>query len=138
VNISKAAKRAGLEYSTAKSIRQHIGELEVEHAEKGLPPPILEEKVARREGSRAKPKLTDKDLNKIFVACTLNKKQRKKLQYIVAAELGFDVCRRTIETRLRKIGLCCTKSTKKLALTDIQKAQRYEIAWSRKDWTLEQ
>jgi hypothetical protein len=98
VNISKAAKRAGLEYSTAKSIRQRVGELEVEYAKKGLPPPILEEKVARQEGSRAKPKLTDKDLNKIFVVYILNKKQYKKLQYIVAAELSRHLCLRTCFT----------------------------------------
>ena len=66
-------------------------------------------------------------MNKIFVVYILNKKQHKKLQYIVAAELGFDIYCRTIETQLRKIGLRRAKSTKKLGLTDIQKVQRYKI-----------
>ena len=79
VNISKAAERAGLEYSTAKSFRASVGALEAEHAEKGLPPPTLEEKVARKEGSGAKLKLTEADLEEIWVSCTLNKKQRAKL-----------------------------------------------------------
>ena len=35
---------------------------------------------------------------------------------------------------MRALGLKRGKSTKKLALTDIQRAQRYEIALSRKDW----
>jgi hypothetical protein len=113
-----------------------VGKLEVEHTEKGLPPPTWEEKLARKPGSGAKPKLTDEDVNLIFKECTLNRKQRKKLQHVVAAELGFDACRRTIETRLRKAGLGRYKPTKKLNLTDLQRAQRYEIALSRKDWGL--
>jgi hypothetical protein len=117
-----------LEYTSAYNLKTQVGNLEIEYTEKGLPLPILEEKVARKGGSRAKLKLTDDNLNKIFVACTLNKKQHKKLQYIVAAELGFDICWRTIETRLRAKGLNRCKPTKKLYLTDIQKAQRYKIA----------
>src|SRR6266536_3563765 len=62
VNISKATERSGLEYSTVKSFRARVGALVAEHAEKGLPPPTLEEKVARKEGSRAKLKLTEADL----------------------------------------------------------------------------
>jgi hypothetical protein len=110
-----------LEYTSAYNLKTQVGNLEVEHAEKDLPLPILEEKVARKGESGAKLKLTDDDLNKIFVACTLNKKQYKKLQYIVAAELGFDICLRTIETYLCTKGLNCCKPTKKLYFTDIQK-----------------
>ena len=74
------------------------------------------------------------NVTEIFKACTLNKKNRKKQQHHVAAEEGFTACRRTIETRLRVQNLYRLKPTKKLALTDIQKAQRYEIALSRKNW----
>ena len=67
-------------------------------------------------------------------ACTLNKKQRKKLWHIVAKEEGFfDLYRSIIEKKFRARGLRRCKSTKKLDLIDIQKAQRYEIALSRKD-----
>jgi hypothetical protein len=136
VNISKAAKLAGLEYKTARYIKNRAGDLETEYVTKGLPPPTIEQQVLRKVGSGAKPKITVDDLNVIFQECTLNRKQRKKLQYIVALELGFNVCRRTIETRLRAAGLNRYKSTKKLHLTDSQKAQRYEIALSREHWGL--
>jgi hypothetical protein len=92
VSIAKAARLAGLEYSTAKSFRERVGKLEAEHAKHGLPPLTWEEKVARKPGSGAKPKLTDDDLNRLFAEYTLNKKQRKKLQHVVAAELGFEGC----------------------------------------------
>jgi hypothetical protein len=71
---------------------------------------------------------------KLLKACTLNKNQRKKLWHIVAQEEGFfDLHRRMIEKKLRARGLRRAKSTKKLSLTDIQKAQRYKVALSRKD-----
>ena len=117
--IGKAVKLAGLKYSTAKSFRERIGKLEVEYTEKGLPPPTWEEKLARKPGGGAKPKLTDEDMNLIFKECTLNRKQRKKLQHIVTIKLGFDTCCRTIETCLRKAGLGHYKPTKKLNLTDL-------------------
>ena len=64
----------------------------------------------------------------------LNKKQRKKLWHIVAKEEGFfNLYRRTIKKKLRARGLRRYKSIKKLSLTDIQKAQQYKIALSRKD-----
>ena len=72
-------------------------------------------------------------------ACTLNKTQRRKLWHIVAKEEGFfDVHRRTIEKKLRARSLRRTKSTKKLSLTDLQRAQCYEVALLRKDWGLEE
>jgi hypothetical protein len=56
----------------------------------------------------------------------------------VAREEGFfNLHRRTIEKKLRERGLQQCKLTKKLNLTDIQKAQRYEIALSREHWTLD-
>ena len=79
--ISKAAKLAGLEYSIVKSFRERVGRLEVEHIEKGLPPLMWEEKVARKPGSRTEPELIDKNVNLIFKECTLNRKQRKKCQF---------------------------------------------------------
>jgi hypothetical protein len=56
------------------------------------------------------------------------------VEHIVAKEEGFfNVHRWTIEKKLQERGLCRVKSTKKLRLTDVQKAQRYELALSRKD-----
>jgi hypothetical protein len=56
----------------------------------------------------------------------------------VAREEGFfNLHRRTIEKKLCERGLRQCKSTKKLNLTDIQKAQQYEIALSQEHWTLD-
>ena len=35
-------------YTTAQNLKTHIEQLEIEHAEHGLPPLTLQEKVARR------------------------------------------------------------------------------------------
>jgi len=95
--------------------------------------------MRRKEGSRAKPKITDDEVIELMEACTLDKKSRRKLWHIVAKEEGFfDVHRRTIERKLRARGLCRAKSMKKLGLIDIQKAQRYEIALSQKDWGIDE
>ena len=55
--IGKAARLAGLEYSAAKNLKTRVRELEVAHAEQGLPPPI-EVKIARKPGSGSTKKLT--------------------------------------------------------------------------------
>jgi hypothetical protein len=139
VRQAEAARRAGLSSSTASDVKFRAGEVQIRHAEQGLPPPTLAEQVARKEGSGAKKKISDEDVLHLLEACTLNKKQRQKLWHIVAYEEGFfDLHRRTIEKKLRARGLRRCKSTKKLNLTNIQKAQRYEVALSRKDWGLEE
>jgi hypothetical protein len=99
-----------------------------------LPLPTVQELVARKEGSRANPKILDNEVLYLLKSCTLNKKQRKKLWHIVAHEKGFfDIYRCTIEKKLCEQGLRRTEATKKLYLTDIQKAQRYKLALSKKD-----
>jgi hypothetical protein len=109
-------------YTTAQNLKAHIEQLEIEYAKHRLPPPTLQEKLARKTSSRAKQKLGDDNLNILFEECTLNKKQRYKQQHVIAAKLGFNTCRCTIKIHLRKSGLNRCKSTKKLSLTDIQKA----------------
>jgi hypothetical protein len=80
--------------------------------------------MRRKEGSRAKPNITDDEVIELIEAYTLDKKLRRKLWHIVIKEEGFfDVYRRTIKRKLRARGLRRAKSTKKLGLTDIQKAQ---------------
>ena len=98
------------------------------------------EQIRRKEGTGgSNKKITDEEVIELMEACTLNKTQRRKLWHIVAKEEGFfDVHRRTIEKKLRARSLRRTKSTKKLSLTDLQRAQRYEVALSRKDWGLEE
>ncbi len=58
-------------------------------------------------------------------------------QYDVAQELNLKASKSTIRTVARTHDIHRVKPTKKLALTPIQKAERYEIALSRKDWTLD-
>ena len=112
-------------------------DLEVERAEQGLPPPTLQEQARRKPGSGPNPQISVKQVTDLLEACTLNKTQRKKLWHIVASEEGsFDFHRRTIEKKLRERGLRRCKSTKKLDINDIQRAQRYELALSRQHWGL--
>jgi hypothetical protein len=92
----------------------------VQAEEASLPPPSLEELVARKEGSGAKEKITFEQVTDLLDSCTINKKQRKKLWHIVAKEDGFfDLHKSTIEKKLRARGLRQAKLTKKLGLTDI-------------------
>lgn len=139
VHQAEAARRAKLTKQTANNIKSRADAIKKEHEEQGLPPPTLEEQIACKPGSGRPSKISDNEVLELLEACTLNKKQRKKLWHIVAKEEGFfDLHRRTIEKKLRARGLRRCKSTKKLGLTDVQKAQRYEIALSRKDWGLEE
>jgi hypothetical protein len=79
VHQAEAARRAGLPKQTATDLKNRSAELEILHAEQGLPPPTLQEQIARKKGSGAKPKITDEEVLELLEACTLNKKQRKKL-----------------------------------------------------------
>jgi hypothetical protein len=132
VHLAEAARLAGLRSTVALRLKELIGARQVEADEAGLPPPTLEELVARNPGSGAKEKIMFKQVTDLLDSCTINKKQRKKLWHIVAKKEGFfDLHKSTIKKKLRARGLRRLKSTKKLGLTDIQKAQRYEIALSR-------
>jgi len=57
--------------------------------------------MRRKEGSRAKLKITDNEVIELIEACILDKKLRRKLWHIVVKEEGFfDVYRRTIKRKL--------------------------------------
>jgi hypothetical protein len=136
---AEAACRADLAKSTATDVKNRSAEVQIAHAKQGLPPPTLQDQIAWKPGSRALSKISDEEVLHLPKACTLNRKQRKKLWHVVVQEEGFfKVYQRLIETKLCTRGLRQLKSTKKLGLTDIQKAQRYELALSQKDWSLEE
>ena len=119
VNCAKAARLVGLLPTVAKDLKARAIALQLEHRTQGLPPPTLEQQAARKPGSGARPKVTEEEITSLLEACTLSKKQRKKLWHIVANEEGlFDLHRRTIEKKLRERGLKRCKSTKKLSLID--------------------
>jgi hypothetical protein len=111
VSCAEAAQKAGIPSSTATDLRDRAGALCIERSEAGLPP-SYQEQVIRKPGSGAPVKLTVDAVIQLLEACTLNKKQRKKLWHIVAKKEGFfDLHRSTIEKKLRARGLRRTKST---------------------------
>jgi hypothetical protein len=134
--VAVAMREIGLKRQTAYDWAHQYGDLCLEFQELGLSPPTMAQHVDRKPGSGAKSKINNDEVKQVFDACCKDKKSRKKRWVDISREEGFEVCRRTIEIRLRKMGLKRMKSTKKLELTDIQRAQQYEIALSRKDWTL--
>jgi hypothetical protein len=70
----EAAKQAGLAKSTAQDIWKRAGEIEISHAADNLPPPSIKELVAVKPKSVRPKVLSNEDCNKIFAACTVNKK----------------------------------------------------------------
>jgi hypothetical protein len=118
----EAAKLYNLTKSTAADIWKRSLEVKKERLAASLPPPKIKDLVSVKKKSGRPLVLLVNDVTEIFKACTLNKENRKKQQHYVAVEEGFKACRRTIETRLQARNLHRSKPTKKLALTDIQKA----------------
>jgi hypothetical protein len=57
-------------------------------------------------------------------------------QIEVSQELRFEALISTARNECRELGIYRVKPTKKLALTPIQQAIRYEIARGREHWTL--
>ena len=84
--------KIGLAKSTAQDIWRRAGEIEISHVEQDLPPPLIKELVAVKTKTRQPKVLSDEDCDKIFVACTIDKKARKKLFYHVGLEEGFKAC----------------------------------------------
>ena len=76
VSIRVAAKKAGIAPSTAKDIRARAGVLQAHNAENGLPPPIIDEQIARKVGSGSKPLLSIDEIALIFEVCQIDKKAR--------------------------------------------------------------
>ena len=85
---AEAACKTGIASSIAQEIWKRAGALEAEKAERGEPPPY-EERVTRKPGSGAKPKLTVNDIKHLLEAYTRDKKQRKTLWHDVAKAEGF-------------------------------------------------
>jgi hypothetical protein len=83
--------------------------------------------------------LSEIDGNRLKEACEQDRHHCEMFQFEVAQEDELDlpkVSHTTIQKEMQKRRLHRVKPTKKLELTDIQKAERYEIALLRKDWTL--
>ena len=79
VHCAEAARQAGLTNTVGKDLKAKAGQRQVEAEEAGLPPPTVEELVARKPRSGAKEKITFEQVTDLLNSCTINKKQRKKL-----------------------------------------------------------
>jgi hypothetical protein len=77
-NVLDACKLTGIPKSTRYDIKNACEALEAEHAEKGLPKPTIDKKVARKPGSGRPKVLTNSDCQQIFNTCTKDKALRKK------------------------------------------------------------
>jgi hypothetical protein len=82
VHQAEAARRAGLPKQTATNIKNAAVNVQIRYHEEGLPEPSIQEQVEqlkRKEGSGAKPKITNDEVLGLLEAYTLNKGQCKKL-----------------------------------------------------------
>jgi hypothetical protein len=66
VHLAEAARLAGLRSTVALRLKELIGARQVEADEAGLPPPTLEELVARNPGSGAKEKIMFKQVTDLL------------------------------------------------------------------------
>jgi len=109
-----------LSKSTAQGIKDRVAALIIKYEEKGLPPLTLLEQAIRKVRSDTKPKISIAEVTLLLEACTIDKKQHKKLWHLVTKEEGlWDLYRSIIKRKLRERGLRRAKSTKKLSLTNI-------------------
>jgi hypothetical protein len=76
-------------------------------------------------------------INQLDHAISQDRQHRELPQVEVSRELGFEAGETTVRNAAKSHQINRVKSTKKLALTPIQGATRYEIALSRKDYKLE-
>jgi hypothetical protein len=82
VHQAEAVRKAGLAKQTVTNIKNAITDVQIRYYEEGLPEPSIQEQVEqlkRKEGSGAKPKITDNKVLGLLEACILNKSQYKKL-----------------------------------------------------------
>jgi hypothetical protein len=75
---TQAAKKAGIKRNTGHNIWARAGQLEIDHFEKDLPPPTIEELVAVKPKAGRPKVLSESDCNAIFAACTASKKAQRK------------------------------------------------------------
>jgi hypothetical protein len=100
VHIAEVARQAGIGNTTGKDLAALAGKRQVDAEEAGLPPPTLEELVARNPGTGLKQKITFEQVTDLLESCMLNKKQRKKLWHIVKEDRFFNLYKSTIKKKL--------------------------------------
>jgi hypothetical protein len=140
VALPEAAKELHLKPQTARDLNHRDKRLKIYCDNHNLPPPSLHNRAAVKPKSGRPYILSEIDGNRLKEACKQDRHHREMFQFEVAQEDELDlpkVSRTTIQNEMQKQRLYRVKPTKKLEVTDIQKAERYKIVLSRKDWTLD-
>ena len=135
--LSAAARDTGINVKTARGIKRRANEIIIFNDNHDLPPPTLSEQVAKRAKTGRPHVLSEIEINTLNDAISADKHHRELPFFEVAQELDLHVSKSIIRQTTRALHFHRVKPTKKLALTDIQEALRYEITLSRKDWTLD-
>jgi hypothetical protein len=133
VALPEAAKELHLKPQTARDLNHCDKRLKIYCDDYNLPPPSLHNRAAVKPKSSRPHILLEIDGNRLKEACEQDRHHREMFQFEVAQEDELDlptVLRTTIRKEMQKRRLHRVKPTKKLGLTDIQKAERYEIALS--------
>lgn len=135
--IPSAAKKAKINIKTARDIKKRADKIIIYCDEHNLPPPSFHDQVAIAPKLRRSHVLSELDINTLDAAISFDRHYREMYQFEVAQELDLKASKSTIRTITHKRKIHRVKPTKKLALTPIQEAERYEIALSKKDQTLD-
>ncbi|RDI76516.1 hypothetical protein Vi05172_g13499 [Venturia inaequalis] len=98
--------------------------------------PILNEYVARKEGSGGVVKLTPEKLEAIAGSVETDRFGAEKTTRVLATE--HDISQTLIVTAMARMGFRKTKPTTKPGLNTVQKQQRLAFCLAHRDWTLEQ
>jgi hypothetical protein len=136
LNLIDAALDAEINVKTARGIKRRADEVVIFNDEHDLPSPSLHDRAAKKAKSGRPSILSELNINSLDQAISSDRKHREMPFFEVAEELDLHVSKTTIRNAVQSLHIHRVKPTKKLALTDIQEATRYEIALSRKDWTL--
>jgi hypothetical protein len=128
-----AAKRAKINVKTARDIKKRANKITVYCNQHNLLKPSLHDRVAIAPKSGRRPVLLELDLNQLDDAIDQDRHYREMAQFEVAQELDLHVSKSTVYTIAKEMDYNRGKPTKKLALTDYQECQRYEVALSRRD-----
>jgi len=135
--IPPAAKKAKINTKTACGIKKRADQIIIFNDAHNLPPPSLHDQVSIAPKLGRPHVLSELDINSLDCTISSDRHHREMGQFEVAQELDLKASKSTIRTAARSHKIHQVKPTKKLSLTPIQMAERYEIALSRKDWTLD-
>lgn len=132
-----AAKKAKINPKTARSIKKRDDDKLAFAQQHHLPPPSLHDRTTIAPKSGRRRVLAELDIEKLDNTIGQDRHYRELPYFEVAQQIDIPhVSKSTIRTTAAQLDYHRVKPTKKLGLTPIQRAIRYELALSRKDWKL--